>query len=245
VNTLQHATAVITGAASGLGRALAIALAKQGAQLILIDRDAVDLQATRTSLGDGMRQATTFTVDITKDDDLKTLAATLGERFGSIDMLLHSAGLIKLAPLASASVHDFDRHYQVNVRAPYLLTQLLLPGLIARQGQVVFINSTLGLTTKAGASQYAATKHALKAVADALRAETNDQGLRVLSVFPGSMATPMQEAVHAADGIPYHPERLLQPEDVAMLVMQALTLPRTAELTDMHLRPMLKLHPRK
>jgi NADP-dependent 3-hydroxy acid dehydrogenase YdfG len=89
-------------------------------------------------------------------------------------------------------------------------------------------------------SQYAATKHALKAVADSLRAEVNSQGIRVLSVYPGRTATPTQESLHALEGKPYRPTRLLQPEDVAAVVMNALCLPRTAEVTDIHIRPMMK-----
>lgn len=238
MNTLDRASVVIIGAAGGVGRALVIALAQSGATLVLVDRDAITLEATKKSLGIYVHNVTTFTVDITKEEDITTFADMLKERFGSIDVLVHSAGFIKVAPVGSALIEDFDRHYQVNVRAPYRLTQLLLSGLIARQGQIVFINSTLGLTTKAGAGQYAATKHALKAVADTLRAEVNNQGVRVLSVFLGSVATPMQETVRTTEGVPYHPEQLLQPEDVAMLVVHALTLPRTSELTDIHLRSM-------
>jgi NADP-dependent 3-hydroxy acid dehydrogenase YdfG len=88
--------------------------------------------------------------------------------------------------------------------------------------------------------QYAASKHALKAIADSLRDEVNTEGIRVLSVYPGRTASPLQAAVHQMEGRTYHPERLMQPEDVALAVINALGLPRSAEVTDIHIRPMAK-----
>ena len=110
----------------------------------------------------------------------------------------------------------------------------------SRRGQIVFINSSLGLASKAEAGQYAAAKHALKALADSLRDEVNADAVRVLSVFPGRTATPMQAALYAKEGKAYHPEVLLQPEDVAAVVINALTLPRTAEVTEIRIRPLKK-----
>ncbi len=155
-------------------------------------------------------------------------------------MLIHSAGVIDLGSIETAPVEGLDWQYSVNVRAPYALTQGLLPILRLSQGQIVFINSSAGLTARLGVSQYAATKHAIKAVADSLREEVNADGLRVLSVFVGRTATPMQAAVHEMEGRSYHPERLLQPEDVALLVVNALSLPRSAEVTDITIRPLVK-----
>jgi NADP-dependent 3-hydroxy acid dehydrogenase YdfG len=106
-----------------------------------------------------------------------------------------------------------------------------------RRGQVVFINSLAGLSARELQGPYAATKHALKAIAESLRAEVKAEGMRVLSVFLGKTATPMQEYVHRVEGIEYHPERLLQPEDVAAAVLSALNLPRTAEVTDLTIAP--------
>ena len=102
------------------------------------------------------------------------------------------------------------------------------------------MNSTVGLQARAGVGAYAASKHALRAVADALREEVNPDGVRVLSVYPGRTATPQQAAIHAEEGTPYRPERLLQPADVAAAVVHALTMDRTAEITDLRVRPMQK-----
>jgi short-subunit dehydrogenase len=116
-----------------------------------------------------------------------------------------------------------------------------LPLLKMQKGQIVFINSSVGLVSKANLSQYAATKHALRAFADSLREEVNEMGIRVLSVFPGRTATPMQEMIFNWEGKDYPPTRLLQPQDVAAVVIHALSLPRTAEVTDISIRPMAKV----
>jgi NADP-dependent 3-hydroxy acid dehydrogenase YdfG len=126
------------------------------------------------------------------------------------------------------------------VRAPYLLTQSLLPLLRSRRGQIVFINSSAGHVARGNVGQYAATKHALRALADSLREEVNADGIRVLSVYPGRTATPMQAKLHAVEQKEYRPDDLLQPQDVAAVVANALSLPRSAEVTDIHVRPLRK-----
>jgi len=181
-----------------------------------------------------------YQADLTKQKDITGLAANIQRELNALDILVHSAGWISLAPIESASVEDLDRHYRINVRAPYYITKALLSMIKTQRGQIVFINSSVGLSAKANVGQYAATKHALKAFADSLRDEVNNSGIRVLSVFLGRTASPMQEAVHKLEGRPYRPERLLQPEDVAATVINALSLARTAEVTDVSIRPMIK-----
>jgi NAD(P)-dependent dehydrogenase (short-subunit alcohol dehydrogenase family) len=154
-------------------------------------------------------------------------------------VLVHSAGVIAPGPMERVSPADFEQQYRTNLRAPYFLTQALLPMLREARGQVVFINSSAGVVAKPDVGPYAATKHALKAVADGLRAEVNQAGIRVLTIYAGRTATPMQAALHERQGQAYAPERLLQPEDVAATVMAALGLPRTAEVTDISIRPMI------
>lgn len=232
--------AVVTGASSGIGKAIALGLAVQGATLCLVGRKLETLEAVAESAPTIAARMLCYRADLTQDNDIRELVAYLQRDFGYIDVLVHSAGVISLGRLETTSVADFDWHYRTNVRAPYVLTQALLPMLRSRRGQVVFINSSVGLTARASIGQYAATKHALKAIADSLRDEVNTDGLRVLSVFLGRTATPMQEAVHEMEGRPYHPERLMQPEDVAAAVINALCLPRSVEVTDIHIRPLQK-----
>ena len=146
-----------------------------------------------------------------------------------------------MGSLDSVPIEDFDLQYKTNVRGPYLLTQCLLPFLKLRQGQVVFINSrAVFLNARAGFGQYAATKRALKAVADSLREEVKADRIRVLSVYPGRTASPMQQTVFKNEGKIYQPELLIQPADVAVTIVNTLCLPRTAEVTDITLKPLVE-----
>ena len=230
--------AVVTGASSGVGRAIALALAGRGATVCLVGRKLKALESV--SSGAGSARFFSYQADLAQDQEIRELAARLRRDVGSIDLLVHSAGIISLGPVEQAPVEDFDRQYRTNVRGPYVLTQALLPMFRGSRGEVVFVNSSIGLSAKAGTAQYSATKHALKALADSLRAEVNSDGRRVLSIFLGRTATPMQHTIHDQEGRDYHPELLLQPEDVAAVVLSAVSLPRTAEVTDINIRPMIK-----
>lgn len=181
-----------------------------------------------------------YQVDFASEQDFSCLMRQLEQELEYVDVLVHAAGDIVLGDMKSLTIDDFDRQYKINLRAPYLLTQKLLPQIRARRGQVVFINSSVGVHARANVGQYAATKHALKAVADSLRDEVNSDGVRVLSIFAGRTATSMQEAIHRLENKAYDPQLLLQPEDIASVVINALTLPRTAEVTDIHIRPLAK-----
>jgi NAD(P)-dependent dehydrogenase (short-subunit alcohol dehydrogenase family) len=193
----------------------------------------------------GARQsspATGFQIDLTVDDQLVPLLRHL-EKAGRLDIVIHCAGVIHQDLMERAPIEDFDLQYATNVRAPYRLTQRLLPLLTTARGQIVFINSSAGLAAKQPeVGQYAATKHALKAIADSLREEANPRGIRVLSVYLGRTATPLQEALYRRQAAVYHPEMLLQPEDVASMVVQTLLLPSTAEVTDISMRPLQKTY---
>jgi NAD(P)-dependent dehydrogenase (short-subunit alcohol dehydrogenase family) len=181
-----------------------------------------------------------YAADVSRVSDIDGVSARLRADFGQVDLLVHCAGALALGTVEEAHVQELDRQYETNVRGPFLLTQALLPLLKVREGQVVFVNSTAGLVARAGVSQYAASKHALRALAESLREEVNPDGVRVLSVFLGRTATPMQAWVHEAEGKQYAPERLIQPDDVASIVLCALSLPRTAEVTEIRVRPMMK-----
>jgi len=238
--TLADQIAVVTGASSGIGKAIAVALAEQRATLCLVGRRVEILATIAEQARVTTARALYHRTDLTVDQDIKALAALLQRDFGHVDVLVHGAGLCARGTMDSACVDDLDWQYRTNVRAPYLLTQAVLPLLRVRQGQVVFLNSSAGLTAKAEVGQYAATKHALKAFADSFRDEVNADGIRVLSVFLGRTATPMQAAVHKMEQRAYHAELLIQPEDVAAMVLSAVRLPRTAEVTEIHIRPLIK-----
>ena len=232
--------AVVTGASSGVGRAIALALARQGAEVCAIGRNSNALAET-VAAARRFSPATAFPIDLTVEKNFEPLLRYLGEKAGKLDILVHSAGVIHQDPMEQARIEDLDLQYATNVRAPYLLTKRLLPFLARARGQIVFINSSVGLAVRRPeVGQYAATKHALKAIADSLREEVNPKGIRVLTLYLGRTATPMQQALFQQEGSDYHPETLLQPEDVASIVVHALTLPRTAEVTEISIRPMTK-----
>jgi NADP-dependent 3-hydroxy acid dehydrogenase YdfG len=230
---------VVTGASSGIGQAIAVALATAGATVFGVARREQHLQST-AELVDGPGRFTPCPADLSVDAELSALARRISGDAGGIDVLVHSAGAYMRGPVETSSADDLDRQYRANVRAPYLLTQELLPSLRASRGQIVFINSTVVFARSAGVGQFAATQHALRSFADTLRDEVNEDGIRVASIYPGRTATPRQAEIYALEGKDYLPERLLQPADVAQVVLSILTLPRSAEVTEVRVRPMLK-----
>ena len=237
---LTQQVAVVVGATSDIGRAIALRLAADGAHLCLLARDAralEDLEATTRGLTNKVRVQP---VDLTSDASVRGAVAGLGRYVGAVDILVLSAGVFAMGAHEHARVDDLDRQYRTNVRGPYVLIQGLLPLLRACRGQVVFVNSTVGLEARAGVGQYAATQHALRAIADALRAEVNAAGVRVLTVYLGRTATARQARIFRQEGRPYAPELLVQPDDVAEIVVAALRLPRTVEVTAIRMRPLVK-----
>ncbi|TFY96870.1 SDR family NAD(P)-dependent oxidoreductase [Ramlibacter rhizophilus] len=243
MTALAGRVAVVTGASRGIGEAIALALAASGARLCLVGRD----EDTLLRVAQGAHRAhdtqvphRCFRADLADDADVERLADSLRRDLQTVDVLVHAAGILHPARFENASAAQFDAQYRTNVRAPFVLTQRLLAPLKVARGQVVFVNSSAGLSARADHGQYAATKHALKAVADSLREEVNPAGVRVLSVFLGRTATRMQAELHAIEGKPYEPVALIQPEDVAALTLQVLLMPRNVEVTDISLRPMRK-----
>lgn len=239
MDALEHCSAVVTGASSGIGRAIALGLAGPTVRLLLAGRDAQRLQRVADDAQAQGAQVRCHLADLAVDADLDRLAGDLTAE-GPLALLVHAAGMLAWGPLQDASTGDLDRQYRTNVRAPFVLTQRLLPQLRSGKGQVLFVNSTAGLAAGANVGHYAASKHALKALADSLREEVNPAGVRVLSLFLGRTASAMQADVHEREGRPYRPELLMQPEDVAAVALHALAAPRSLEITDIRMRPMVK-----
>lgn len=232
--------AVVTGASSGIGKALAVELALQGATTCLVARNVPKLSAIVASVPEKGKRLHAYQADLTRDEEIEQLKTRLENDFGRVDILVHCAGVISLGALEATPVEDLDSQYRCNVRGPYLLTQALLPFLRLHHGQIVFLNSSAGVTARANVGQYAASKHALKALADSLREEVNADGVRVLSVYLGRTATPMQQEIHRLEGRTYRGELLIQPEEVASLLADVLAIQQSAEITEITLRPMQK-----
>lgn len=170
-------------------------------------------------------------VDLRDLDTFERRTAEIGE----LDVLVHSAATSELGTVADTPARTWRETFELNVFAVAELTRVLLPRLRAAKGHVVLINSGAGLRVNATWGSYAASKFALRAFADALRAEEPD--LRVTSVFPGRTATEMQRRVRAAEGAAYEPGNYLRPESVARAVFDAITAPADAHQTEVVIRP--------
>jgi NADP-dependent 3-hydroxy acid dehydrogenase YdfG len=233
-------TALITGASNGIGRAIALQLAALGARCYLVARRKEQLNETVNLIKQHGGESIAVPADLTVDTDITRLLELVTANGGILDILVHSAGMYASAAMDSADISQFDKIYQANVRGPYFLTQSMLPVLKQAKGQVVFINSSQGLNASGGAGQFAASQHSMKAIADSFRAENNEHGIRVTTLYLGRTATSRMENLYQKQGKQYKPELLIQPEDIASVVSNTLSLPRTAEVTDIHIRPMLK-----
>jgi NADP-dependent 3-hydroxy acid dehydrogenase YdfG len=229
--------AVLSGATSDIGRAIGLRLAAAGAKLRLLARNRATLEALAEQLRAVCDDVRSFPIDLSVDASL----IALGRDLDRVDVLVHGAGVYEMGDIERAPIADLDLQYRVNVRGPLLLTQALLPRLRDARGEIVFLNSTLGLEVRRpGIGPYAATQHALRALADAVRTELNADGIRVLTVHLGRTATARQARIFALEDRPYSAGLLVQPEDVADMVLAALRLPRTAEVTEIRIRPMVK-----
>jgi NADP-dependent 3-hydroxy acid dehydrogenase YdfG len=232
--------AVVLGATSDIGTALCLELAAAGACPWLVGRNVAALAERAKRLTRVSRHVRVHPVDLGSDASVAELAASLTRESRRVDLLVLCSGVFEMAPHEHAPIGDLDRQYRTNVRGPYLLIQSLLPLLRSCRGQIVFVNSTVGLQARAGVGQYASTQHALRAIADTLRSEVNGDGIRVLTVYLGRTATQRQATIFRLEGRPYRPELLVQPQDVARMILAALRLPRTAEVTEIRMRPLAK-----
>ena len=212
---------LITGASRGIGRVLVDVLAADH-EVIALGRSEADLRA--------LPVADVVVADLANPG---ALADALPE-LGHLDGVVHCAGMASRATLADSDVDRWNRHLTLNVVAPAELTRLLLPALRAAGGTVVFVNSGQGLSASANSTVYAASKFALRAVADALRAE--EPAVRVSSVYPGRVATDMQRALRAEEGGPYEPERYIRPDTVAAVIAAVLATPPDAVMAEVTLR---------
>jgi len=238
---LSDKTAVVTGGSSGIGKALALELARYRARLYIVGRKSEALNEVGSAVKGQASWVRACQVDLTVDREVDLFAKQVADEFGGLDLLIHSAGLFARGSWEASPIEELDRLYRINLRARCLLTQRLLPLLKQRQGQIVFINSSAAALRAHGQTGlYVATMHAGRALADSLRDEVNTAGVRVLEVFVGRTATPMQAKVHELEGKTYQPERLIQPEELAAMIIQTLVLQRSAEVTNLSVRPMLK-----
>ncbi|WP_310529811.1 SDR family oxidoreductase [Nocardioides sp.] len=225
-------THVLTGATSGIGAALGRALAERGDRLVLLARS----ETTAAALALDFPQAQVLLVDLADPGTLNGLGRQVE---GRVDSLLQVAGVVELAPVSRLRLHDWQEQLAVNLTSPAVLTREFLPHLRESRGIVVFVNSSAGLTANAEWSAYAASKFGLRTLADALRAEEVEHGVRVTTIYPSRTATPMQQKVHEQEGRTYDASRWISPETVVSTVLHVLDLPVDATIPDLTVRPVV------
>jgi NADP-dependent 3-hydroxy acid dehydrogenase YdfG len=225
---------IVTGASSGIGAAIATKLADAGAELVLLGRS-----KTRLLRSVPRRDAAAVryvVVDFARGDSLSAALRRLRTDRRPFDGLIHSAGAYDHRKLMVSAPKVLARLMMVNVEAPVFLT-LGLRDRLSPEAQVIFVNSSIVQRPAVDAAYYAATKHALRSLADSLRQEINSTGVRVTSLFPGRTATPMQRGITKKEKRRYDASALIQPADIAQLVSALVVLPRTIEITDVFMRP--------
>lgn len=225
---------MVTGASSGIGAAIAQELARAGCGVILVGRDSERLEHVRASLRKDNRHLS-FPCDFSMERDLQCLIERLYS-LPTLNILVHAAGAIHVGDV---STNKLDEMLSTNLRAPIILTEALLTKLTSSKGAIAFINSSAAITPSKANGIYAASKAGLKAYTDSLRQNVNNEGVRVLSIFPGKTATPMQERLSPSNPN-LHDRNMIKPAAIARALLSALMLDPSAEVTDIHVRPMRK-----
>ncbi|MFD4250484.1 SDR family oxidoreductase [Amycolatopsis thermoflava] len=221
-------TAVVVGATGGIGAEVAAALGDRYT-IWLAGRDETGLKELAGTLPD----AHCWTVDLAADPDIHDNFPELS----SVDVLVHCAGVFQLGSVAETDPAVWHELFAVNLFGVIGMTRLLLPALRAARGRVILVNSTAVLGSPANRSAYAASKTALRVFAEALRREELRNGVRVTSIYPGRVATPMQQTVRRMEGGRYEPERYLDPSSVADAVRSVLDAPRNTHPTELVIEP--------
>lgn len=226
--TTEAQTHLVTGAGSGIGALVAAALLERGDEVHVVARS----EQRATELAAQLPGAITLVADLAHPESVEALALP-----GRLDSVVHAAGVVQLGTVAELSVQDWAEQLRVNLVAPAALTRVALPALREARGTVVLVNSGAGLFAHPQWSAYAASKHGLRALADALRAEEAGHGVRVTSIYPGRTATPMQEQVHTQEGKEYDASAWIQPQTVADAILHVLDLPVDATVPDLTIKP--------
>lgn len=233
-------THVVTGAGAGIGQALARLLLTRGDSVVTVARSHARADVLRTDLADvvtaGGGVLHVHVADLGVLADLERLGPEIAEAHPRIDSLVHCAGVVELSRVDALDVSAWQHQLNVNLTAPALLTRDLLAGLRRARGTVVMVNSGAGRVANPDWAGYAASKHGLRALADSLRAEEAQHGVRVTSVYPSRTATPMQEKVHLQEGRSYIAADWMQPGSVAASVVHVLDLPVDATIPDFMIR---------
>ena len=231
MDSLRDQTAIVTGAGRGIGKAIALALAVEGAKVVVSSRTMSELEQCVAEIRSAGGSAMAVRADVTSQREVRSLVETVTSSLGKIDILVNNAGIGVFKNAVDLEVEEFDRMWNVNVRGVFLATKAVLPSMIAaRSGAIVNIASLAGKNGFKGGTGYGATKWALRGFASSLMLEVREYDIRVITIFPGSVDTSFSAGRKKGSSYP-------QPEDVASAVVFALSAPGRAMFSEIDVRP--------
>ena len=228
---LDNHVALVTGASRGIGKAVAIALATEGAHVVLVARSAFQLDSTSKEIEGKGLSASAEVADITIPVQVEKAINETASRFGRLDILVNNAGMGHFKPAIDMTLDEFDEMWNLNMRGVFVATKVALPHMIkAGRGTIVNISSLAGKNSFKGGTGYCATKWALRGFASSLMLEVREHNIRVITIFPGSVDTSFSSMNKKGKNI-------TQPEDVADAVVFAVTAPERSMFSEIDLRP--------
>jgi meso-butanediol dehydrogenase/(S,S)-butanediol dehydrogenase/diacetyl reductase len=195
--------ALVTGAASGIGRATALRLAAEGAAVVAVDlaEDGLaETQALAEAQASDPKRFVTARCDVADEADATAAVALAVERFGQLDVLVNAAGILQFGHTHEFTLADWNRLFAVNITGTFLLCREAIPHLVATKGNIVNIGSTAAHAGQPWGGAYSATKGAVVAFTRSVAVDYAKQGLRCNSISPGAIATPIQNAFHVPEG---------------------------------------------
>jgi 3-oxoacyl-[acyl-carrier protein] reductase len=233
MKTLEGIVTLITGAGRGIGRSIALTLAKQGAKIALSARSQQELQTVQAEITELGQEAIHEVVDVSLEADVKRLIEKTVQQFGRLDIVVNNAGLGIYGPLLETSVETWDKLMAVNARGPFLVCREAIPHLKKQQRSfIVNIASVLGVKGYENQAAYTASKHALIGLCKALAKEVQKDGIRVHALCPGGVDTQMV-ALARPD---LDRSVLMQPEEIAEIVLFLVTRTGNAVIDEVVVR---------
>lgn len=219
---LKNKNAFVTGAGKGIGKAIAIALAKEGVNVALLARTQNDLEIVAAEAKSYGVKVLTLVADVADMEQVNNAVEVALEQFGSFSILINNAGIAKFGKFLELEPTEWEQIIKVNLMGVYYVTRAILPKMIDEQsGDIINISSTAGLNGNALTSAYSASKFALLGLTDSLMHEMRKHNIRVTALIPSTIATEMAKELKLTDG---NPDKVLQAEDMAELVIAQLKL---------------------
>ncbi|MGQ7946764.1 3-ketoacyl-ACP reductase [Flavobacterium sp. WC2509] len=224
MNDLKNKNALITGAGKGIGKAIALALAKEGVNVILLARTQDEIENVAAKARSLRVKALAITADVADINSVNKAVEKALAEFKSIDILINNAGIAAFGNFLELEPSEWERIIQVNLMGTYYVTRAVLPNMIERKtGDIINISSTAGLNGNALTSAYSASKFAVLGLTDSLMQEVRKHNIRVTALTPSTVATDMAKDLKLTDG---NPDKVMQSEDMAELIIAQLKLNR-------------------